>query len=80
MLESVCDHLGNLTFRLGYATRDKVGWQQAVRQMLDEIEATLAGMQSKKGMATARVRRDTLVRHFGRIRVKHLDVPGAVEQ
>ncbi|MBR9987355.1 MAG: hypothetical protein KFF68_15735 [Desulfosarcina sp.] len=37
---------------------------------LVEIEATLAGMQARDGMETARVRRESLVRHFDRIRAK----------
>lgn len=47
--------------------------------MLDEIEATLAGMQARDGMETARVRRDALVRHFDRIRAKYLGVSAEVK-
>lgn len=61
ILKSVSDHLYTLTFRLWYVTLAKGDWQQEVREMLDEIEATLAGMQAKNGMETARVRRDALV-------------------
>ena len=79
ILKSVSDHLYTLTFRLWYITLDKRGWQQEVREMLDEIEATLAGMRARDGMETARVRRDALVRHFDRIRAKYLGVPGEVK-
>ncbi|WP_372682437.1 GntR family transcriptional regulator [Desulfosarcina sp.] len=78
ILQSVSDHLYTLTFRLWYVTLDKGDWQQEVREMLDEIEATLAGMEARDGMETARVRRESLVRHFDRIRAKYLGVPDEV--
>ena len=79
ILQSVSDHLYTLTFRLWYVTLDKGDWQQEVREMLDEIEATQAGMQARDGKETARVRRDALVRHFDRIRAKYLGVSAEVK-
>lgn len=79
VLQSVSDHLYTLTFRLWYVTLEKGDWQQEVREMLDEIEATLAGMQARDGKETARVRRDALVRHFDRIRAKYLGVSAEVK-
>jgi DNA-binding GntR family transcriptional regulator len=79
ILQSVSDHLYTLTFRLWYVTLDKGDWQQEVREMLDEIEATLAGMEARDGMKTSRVRRESLVRHFDRIRAKYIGVPGEVK-
>ena len=38
--------------------------------MLEEIEATLAGMQARDGMETACVRCESPVRHFDRTRTK----------
>jgi DNA-binding GntR family transcriptional regulator len=78
ILKSVSDQLYTLTFRLWYVTLDKGDWPQEVREMLDEIEATLAGMKARDGMETARVRRDALVGHFDRIRAKYLGVPSEV--
>ncbi|MCB2148910.1 MAG: GntR family transcriptional regulator [Deltaproteobacteria bacterium] len=79
VLKSVSDQLYTLTFRLWYVTLDKGDWQQEVREMLDEIEATLAGMEARDGIQTASVRRDALVRHFDRIRAKYLGVPSEVK-
>ncbi|WP_319406368.1 GntR family transcriptional regulator [uncultured Desulfosarcina sp.] len=79
VLKSVSDQLYTLTFRLWYVTLDKGDWQQEVREMLDEIEATLAGMEAGDGIQTASVRRDALVRHFDRIRAKYLGVPSKVK-
>jgi DNA-binding GntR family transcriptional regulator len=79
ILQSVSDHLYTLTFRLWYVTLDKGDWQQEVREMLEEIDATLAGMEAGDGMETARVRRDALVSHFDRIRAKYLGVPSEVK-
>jgi len=76
ILKSVSDHLYTLTFRLWYVTLDKGDWQQEVREMLEEIDATLAGMEAGDGVETARVRREALVRHFDRIRAKYLEIPG----
>ncbi|HSO20275.1 MAG TPA: GntR family transcriptional regulator [Desulfosarcina sp.] len=76
VLKSVSDHLYTLTFRLWYVTLDKGDWQQEVREMMEEIEATLAGMRARDGEATARARRDALVRHLDRIRGKYLGVHG----
>ncbi len=78
ILQSVSDQLYTLTFRLWYATLDKGDWQQEVQEMLDEIDATLAGMEAGDGVETARVRREALVRHFDRIRAKYLGVPSEV--
>ncbi len=79
VLKSVSDQLYTLTFRLWYVTLDKGEWQQEVREMLDEIEATLEGMEARDGVKTASVRRDALVRHFDRIRSKYLGVPSEVK-
>ncbi len=78
VLKSVSDQLYTLTFRLWYVTLDKGDWGQEVREMLDEIEATLAGMQARDGIRTASVRRDALLRHFDRIRAKYLGLPNEV--
>ena len=79
VLKSVSDQLYTLTFRLWYVTLDKGDWQQEVREMMEEIEATQIGMRSRDGAITARVRRDALVRHFDRIRGKYLEVPGSAK-
>jgi DNA-binding GntR family transcriptional regulator len=79
VLKSVSDQLYTLTFRLWYITIDKGEWQDEIREMLVEIDETRAGMAARDGMATARVRRDALMRHFDRIRAKYLGVPSEVK-
>lgn len=76
VLKSVSDQLYTLTFRLWYITLGKGDWQALIRDVLAEIDDTLAGMQTGDGMQTARVRRDALMRHFDRIRAGYLGVPG----
>ncbi|MFO7715628.1 GntR family transcriptional regulator [Desulfosarcina sp.] len=79
VLKSVSDQLYTLTFRLWYVTLDKGDWQQEVREMLEEIEATLTSMEAGDGIKTAGVRRGALMRHFDRIRAKYLGVPSEVK-
>lgn len=79
VLKSVSDQLYTLTFRLWYITLDKGDWQQEIVEMMEEIEATQAGMRNRDAEMTARVRRDSLVRHFDRIRSKYLGVPDGVK-
>ncbi|BBO69654.1 GntR family transcriptional regulator [Desulfosarcina alkanivorans] len=78
VLKSVSDQLYTLTFRLWYVTLDKGEWQDEVREMLDEIDTTLAGMEARNSRETSRARREALMRHFERIRAKYLGVPGNV--
>lgn len=78
VLKSVSDQLYTLTFRLWYVTLDKGDWQEEIREMLDDIDATLSCLESRDGMKTARVRREALVRHFDRIRTRYLGVPSKV--
>ena len=78
VLKSVSDQLYTLTFRLWYVTLDKGEWQDEIREMLDDIDETLAGMEARDSVVTARVRREALVHHFDRIRGKYLGVPGEV--
>ena len=79
VLHSVSDQLYTLTFRLWYVTLDKGEWQEEIREMIAEIDATLAGMEARDGPQTARVRREALVNHFDRIRAKYLGVPSEVK-
>jgi DNA-binding GntR family transcriptional regulator len=76
VLQSVSDQLYTLTFRLWYITLDKGDWQEEVREVLSEIDATLACMETGDAIEMARLRRDVLLRHFDRIRAKYLGVPG----
>ena len=78
VLESVSEQLYTLTFRLWYTTLGKGEWQEEVGEMLNEIDATLACMETGDAVEMARLRRDVLVRHFDRIRAKYLGVPGGV--
>jgi DNA-binding GntR family transcriptional regulator len=75
VLQRVSEDLYTLTFRLWYVTLDKGDWQDEVREMLDEIDQTLAGLRAADPVLTAQVRRDALMRHFDRIRGKYLGVP-----
>jgi len=79
VLQSVSDQLYTLTFRLWYVTLDKGEWQDEVREMRDEIDATLTGMEARNGKATSRARREALMRHFDRIRAKYLGVPSEMK-
>jgi DNA-binding GntR family transcriptional regulator len=79
VLQSVSDQLYTLTFRLWYVTLDKGEWQDEVREMRDEIDATLTGMKARNGKETSRARREALMRHFDRIRAKYLGVPSEMK-
>jgi DNA-binding GntR family transcriptional regulator len=76
VLQAVSEQLYTLTFRLWYVTLDKGDWQEEIREMLSDIDATLACMGTGDAVEMARLRRDVLVRHFDRIRAKYLGVPG----
>lgn len=79
VLKAVSDQLYTLTFRLWYITLDKGDWLQEVREIMQEIESTQDGMRAQDGEMTARLRRESLVRHLDRIRGKYLGGPSGVK-
>ena len=80
VLQTVSEDLYTLTFRLWYVTLDKGDWQDEVREMLDELDQTLAGLRAADPALTAQVRRNALMRHFNRIRDKYLGIPDQMKR
>ncbi len=79
VLKDVSNHLYTLAFRLWYVTMDKGEWDQEVLSVLTEIDVTLECLDKKDAGRGALNRRESLIRHFDRIRTKFLGIPSEVK-
>lgn len=72
VLRDVSEYLYNQTVRLWYITSERGDWGEEVRPLLNEIERTLDALSRKDLEAAGRIRRECLIDHFDRIRIKFI--------
>lgn len=75
VLTDISNHLYNLTLRLWYTTLERGNWSEEVQAMCDEIVATKIAWKNNNPKEVGLMRRETLIRHFERIREKFLGMP-----
>ncbi len=75
VLRDISNQLYNFTLRLWFITLARGKWSEEVQAMHDEIVATKMAWKNNTPQTVGIIRKETLQRHFERIREKFLGAP-----